>query len=161
MKENEKKSAEETAEPMQTKEVVSNKTDANKPLIIGLACAGGVLLIVVSIGTTLLFHSLRVNMSQGLVQPGIIRHIGSRGYTNRPVNRQPNQTGTVTRGVVLSVTSDGFIMAGNGKQYTVQTSSSTTYNTSSHTVVANDSVIVSGDNANGTITATRVSVKNQ
>ncbi len=130
----------------------------NKPLIIGLACAGGLLLIIVSVGATLLFHMLRSNLSSAMThQPGIMRHIGTRGHMNYP-NRQATNA---TRGVVLSVTNDGFTMAGNGKQYTVKTTSSTTYNTHAKSVAVNDSIIVDGANTNGIITATRVNVENQ
>jgi|GEM_PF-4543843 len=130
----------------------------NRTLIITLACVGAAMLIAMSVGAAVLTHYLRSNVGQARPS-GITRHaIGHRMGVPR-TNTQ--QVASTTRGVVLSVTSDGFTMAGNGKQYTVKTGSSTTFNDSSNNVAVNDSVIVTGDNAGGTITATRVIVHNQ
>jgi len=145
-------------EPTTTSAQTATKVRSNKPLIITLACVGAAILIAMSVGAVVLTHYLRSNVSQQR-QSGITRRVGGRYMGgSRMSNRQATN---VTRGVVLSVTSDGFTMAGNGKQYTVKTSSSTTYNGSSNSVAVNDSVAVSGDSMGGTITATSVNVKNQ
>lgn len=152
------KKREEKSDEQAMKPTPNTSLGTNKPLIIGLACIGGLVLIIVSISATLLFHTLRLNLSSGVVhQPGILRHIGTRGHMNY-LNRQATNA---TRGVVLSLTNDGFTMAGNGKQYTVKTTSSTTYNTHTKSVAVNDSVIVDGANTNGIISATRVNIENQ
>ena len=68
---------------------------------------------------------------------------------------------TVSSGVVTSVSGSSFVVAGNGSQITVNTSGSTTWNTTDKKVKTNDSVIVEGTKSNGTITATDVSIINR
>ena len=63
-------------------------------------------------------------------------------------------------GVVTAVNSDNIVIAGNGKQTTIKTDSSTQYVGGTKPVV-NDTVSVIGTTTDNTITATRISVVNQ
>ncbi len=63
-------------------------------------------------------------------------------------------------GVVTAVNSDNIVIAGNGKQTTIKTDSSTQYVGGTKPVV-NDTVSVVGTTTDNTITATQISVINQ
>ncbi len=63
-------------------------------------------------------------------------------------------------GVVTAVNSDNIVIAGNGKQTTIKTDSSTQYVGGTKPVV-NDTVSVVGTTTNNTITATQIGVVNQ
>lgn len=150
----EKQPEEPTAPLAQT----MTKTRTNKTLIITLACVGAALLIALSASAAIFTHYLRSNVGQTRSNSATRHVTGRRMGAPR---KSTKQMANVTRGVVLVVTSDGFTLAGNGKQYTVKTSSSTMFSNGSNSVAVNDSVIVDGDTASGTITATRVLVQNQ
>ncbi|MEI7918195.1 MAG: DUF5666 domain-containing protein [Candidatus Saccharibacteria bacterium] len=66
----------------------------------------------------------------------------------------------ITNGVVISVGSNSFEIGGNGNQYTVNTTDTTEYNTTTKKVAVGDSVIVSGTVTDKTITATDVRIVN-
>lgn len=74
-----------------------------------------------------------------------------------------NTDGTTTKrlsGVVTQVNGATFTIAGNGTTKTITTNDSTVFNTGSKKVSVNDSVLVTGTDANGTFTATNVHVQN-
>ncbi len=66
----------------------------------------------------------------------------------------------ITNGVVISVGSNSFVIGGNGSQYTVNTTDTTEYNTTTKKVAVGDSVIVSGTVTDKTIAATDVRIVN-
>lgn len=63
-------------------------------------------------------------------------------------------------GVVKSVGTNTFVIAGNGNQTTVNTTGDTTYNTTDKKVSVNDSVMVIGTVSNKIVTATDVQIVN-
>ncbi|MDB5167481.1 MAG: hypothetical protein JWN26_626 [Candidatus Saccharibacteria bacterium] len=66
---------------------------------------------------------------------------------------------TYQTGVVVAVNSDSIVIAGNGKQTTIKTNSSTTY-TNNVKPAVNDTVVIAGTTADSTITATEIRVAN-
>lgn len=62
-------------------------------------------------------------------------------------------------GVVVAVNSDNIVVAGNGKQTTIKTNSSTSYVGTVKPVV-NDTVTIAGTTADSVITATEINVVN-
>ena len=66
----------------------------------------------------------------------------------------------ITTGVVISVSTNSFVIGGNGSQYTVNTTDSMTYNTTAKKVAVGDSVIVSGTVTDNTVAATDVRIVN-
>jgi hypothetical protein len=130
----------------------------------------GALLIVAIIGMTSNMFIAR-NHSEFASRPSFtttfVEHGGGSRmmggmFVDNSSNSDTNTTTTsITSGVVISVKSNSFIIAGNGNQYTVNTTSDTTYNTSDKKVAVNDSVIVVGAiSSSKTITATDVRVSN-
>lgn len=74
-----------------------------------------------------------------------------RGRTTRPT----------LSGVVTAVTDSTVTVSGNGKQVTVDKTSSTAVSGDSTTIAVNDTVLVYGTTASdGTVTATRIVVRN-
>lgn len=67
---------------------------------------------------------------------------------------------TMVSGVVKSVGTNTFVIAGNGNQTTVNTTGGTTYNTTDKKVSVNDTVMVIGTVSNSVITATGVQIIN-
>lgn len=66
---------------------------------------------------------------------------------------------TYQTGVVVAVNSDNIVIAGNGKQTTIKTNSSTTY-TNDVKPAVNDTVVITGTTADSTTTATEIRVAN-
>lgn len=89
---------------------------------------------------------------------------GSMGGQNRGgmgfFNSTSDSSTSFISGVVISVDDSSFVVAGNGKRYTVNTNDSTIYNNTSKSVSINDSVMVSGSLSDTTITATNIRVMN-
>lgn len=78
------------------------------------------------------------------------------------IERSYSETETnVISGVVISTSDSGFVIAGNGDQYTIKTSSDTKYNTSAKKVSVNDSVTALGTLSGKTLTANIVRIVNQ
>jgi hypothetical protein len=69
-------------------------------------------------------------------------------------------TRSVINGVVKSVGSNSFIVAGDGSQTTINTSGSTAWNTTDKKVSENDSVQVIGEKSDNTINATAIYIVN-
>jgi uncharacterized membrane protein len=63
-------------------------------------------------------------------------------------------------GVVTAINSDNIVIAGNGKQTTIKTNSSTSYVGNTKPAV-NDTVSIAGTTADNVITATQISVANR
>lgn len=67
---------------------------------------------------------------------------------------------TILSGVVTSVDGSSFILAGNGSQISVSTTSDTKYNITDKKISVNDSIIVIGVKTNYTISATNIRIVN-
>lgn len=78
----------------------------------------------------------------------------------RAVSTDDSSTKTALSGVVISVSDNSFVIAGNGEQTTIKTTNDTTYNVSDDKVEVNDSVTVFGTKSDSTITATDIRVMN-
>jgi hypothetical protein len=146
---------------------ISNEKTNHKRLIITLSIVGLVILGLIIGGGAWVFNTVaeRANlrnqpfagtMSRGNVRPAF-------GY-GRAVQTQVSSDNTVTTtvytyqtGVVIAVNSNNIVIAGNGKQTTIQTNSSTTYANNQKPVV-NDTVRVAGTTSSNTITATDIAV---
>lgn len=77
-----------------------------------------------------------------------------------PSNYQSATSQTIVSGVVVSVSSNSFVIAGNGQQYTVNTSGSTTWNTTDKSVSKNDSIVATGTLSEKTLTANDIRIIN-
>lgn len=78
----------------------------------------------------------------------------------REVNTTNSTVQSVASGVVTSVNGNSFVIGGNGAKVDVDTSDSTTWNTTDKKVSVNDSIVVIGVESNSTITATSVRIVN-
>ncbi len=87
--------------------------------------------------------------------------IGYGSYVNTQVSGDTVTTTVYTTqtGVVTAVNSDNIVIAGNGKQTTVKTNSSTQYDNGTKPAV-NDTVTVVGTTVDNTTTATEIGVVN-
>jgi len=83
---------------------------------------------------------------------------GMMGLRNFNTNSTTNLD--AVSGVVTSVGASSFVIAGGGKQYTINTTGSTTYNTTDQKVSVNDSVIVLGTISDKTISASSIRIIN-
>jgi len=148
----------------------SKKDSSNKPLIILLVTIG-VLLIISTIsvaGNIFAFtHErsgfavyannmprLATNARSSMMSGRIMG--GGNVYRNSATN-----TNNVISGVVTSIGDNSFTLSGNGSQYTIKTTGSTTYNTTGKKVVVNDSVLTIGTLADKTLTATDIQIINR
>jgi hypothetical protein len=128
----------------------------------------GILLIFATVGfakNMFIAH----NRSSFATEPNFVTTFTGRGRSNMMnrifIDDNSSDTSTTstsaTSGVVTSVKSTSFIIAGNGNQYTVNTTGDTTFNTTDKKVAVNDSVVVVGTiSSDKTITATDVRVTN-
>ena len=115
-----------------------------------------------AIGGTLMFF--RGNMMSRRRGGDIVNVRGNmprmRSTYIREVSTTNSTDQSVASGVVTSVDGNSFVIGGNGTKVTVNTSGSTTWNTTDKKVSVNDSVVVIGAESNSTITATSVRIAN-
>ncbi len=135
------------------------------PMIFGLVAVTGLLIITAAMAARIfLVH----NRMQNIIPPSSYYNLqepGSRSVRHDMMFRG-NQVPVISNsdlvsGVVTSVGSNSFTVAGNGVQYTVTTSDTTTYNSTNKKVSVNDSVVVIGKITDKTIAANDVQVVNQ
>lgn len=164
------------SEPIPTKD--EQKTAAEhqydkknrRGLIIGLS-ALGLLLIGIFIGGSLWVFGAMTQQTALRTRPYLNDGFSSRmmerpafGYGNE-VDTQVNNGAVTTTvytyqtGVVVAVNSDNIVIAGGGKQATVQTNQSTTYMNGTKPAV-NDTVRVTGTTVSSKTTATNIAVLN-
>ncbi len=131
-------------------------------LVVGLLATTGYMLAGGYMGRNVVVDNSGFTSSRMMRFDGERSGIGYGNYVNTQVS-----SGTVTTtvyttqtGVVTAVNGDSIVIAGNGKQTTIQTNSSTQYNNGTKPVV-NDTVTVIGTTANNTTTATEIGVVNQ
>ncbi len=84
---------------------------------------------------------------------------GTTVRTEATTNSVTTTVYTYLTGVVVAVNSDNIVIAGNGKQTTITTNSSTKYDNDTKPVV-NDTVTVVGTTADNKTTATEIAVTN-
>ncbi len=148
----------------------TNSKKNQRGLIIGLSVAG-LLLIGIFIGGGLWVFGAVARQNAVSARPYFNDGVSSRlsmrsgyGYGNEIDTQVSNGTVTTTvytyqTGVVVAVNSNTIVIAGGGKQTTIDTNSSTTYVGGVKPAV-NDTVRVAGTTANSTITATSIAVIN-
>jgi hypothetical protein len=131
------------------------------PLVIAIVVIG--LLLIGAIAAAI---SVAVTNNNNETQPNEVTFY-SRQYQPRVrrvfvqnTTQVDTSDTTITSGVIKSVSGSSFVIAGDGNQFTVNTTGDTTYNTTDKKVSVNDSVMVVGTNSNSTITATDVRVVN-
>jgi len=144
-----------------------NHRHANMPLIVTLVVIAGILLITaIASVTTSMFTRMqsRFGFDPDTTSSFIERSGNRSSMMNRMFVRNSYSTSTTTSdiasGVVTSVNGNSFVIAGNGNQYTVNTTGNTTYNTTDKKVSVNDSVVVVGKITDKTIAATDVQIIN-
>ena len=119
-------------------------------------------LVLFSVGGMLMFF--RGNMmgwNRGSASYVNERAPRGRMMSSRFTNNSSNSANqSVASGVVTSINESSFVIGGNGTKVTVNTSGSTTWNTTDKKVSVNDSVVVIGTESNSTITATSVRIAN-
>lgn len=160
-----KEVANEPAEKSDSK--MQNQKTSHKGLIITLSIVGVVIIGLIVGGGIWAFNRVadRANLRNqpfgGATSRGVDRP--AFGY-GRTVQTQVSSDNTVTTtvytyqtGVVIAVNSDNIVIAGNGKQTTIKTNSSTTYENNQKPVV-NDTIRIAGTTDNGTTTATDIAV---
>ncbi len=148
---------------------VNESTRSRRGLIIGVSIAALVLVGSVIAGGAFLLNTLaRERAERAPYSAGnSIRFSGGAGlgYGREVYTEITNDTVTTTvytylTGVVVAVNSDNIVVAGNGKQTTIQTNSSTTY-TNDDKPAVNDTVVIKGTTADNKTTATEIRVANR
>lgn len=173
-------SAEQSKQPVlvdgakDTDGVNNNNLQGNKPkrrgLIIGLVVLAVLALGLVGAAGFVVLNSTQQRFT-GQGEPGFMgrgmrinaRSSFSQGGTVQTEVSDGSVTTTVYNyltGVVVAVNSDNIVVAGNGKQTTIKTNSSTSYVNDTKPVV-NDSVTIAGTTADNVITATQIAVANR
>ena len=131
-------------------------------LVLGLLATTGYMLAGGYVGRNVVVDGNGFTTSRMMRFDSERSGIGYGSYVNTQVS-----SGTVTTtvyttqtGVVTAINSDSIVIAGNGKQTTIKTNSSTQYDNGTKPAV-NDTVTVIGTTANNTTTATEIGVVNQ
>lgn len=140
-----------------------------KAWIIGLSVAAGLLLVAVialAVAYTIESQSTKDReRSQSQGSGFVFEQRGSgfgRGHAVRTEIDGDTVTTTVYKyltGVVVKVTNDTIVVAGGGKQTTIQTDRNTTYVAGVKPAV-DDTIVVAGTTSDGVITATDIRVAN-
>ena len=99
-------------------------------------------------------HNIAINLQESMprMRPMYVREVSAATTSS--------SSQSIASGVVTSVNGSSFVIGGNGTKVTVDTSGSTTWNTTDKKVSVNDSVVVIGTESNSTITATSVRIAN-
>lgn len=137
------------------------------PLIVVGVIATVLIIAVVAVGwlqLESLHRTTRVASRYGMQQndPNFGTNSGNQGgYYCSGGSMRGRMTRPTLTGVVTAVTDSTVTVSGNGKQVTVDKTSSTTVSGDSTTIAVNDTVLVYGTTASdGTVTATRIVVRN-
>ncbi len=161
----------EEVEHSEPKVVVTDDKKNRRGLIITLSIAGLVFLGLLIGGTVWLFNSA-AQQRLARDRPGFGNSMTTRfdttpgyGYgrsiqTEVTDDKVTTTVYTYQTGVVIAVNSDNIVIAGNGKQTTIKTNSSTKY-TDDVKPAANDTVVIAGTTDDGTTTATEIRVANR
>ena len=166
-------------EPVQDTEVTKQKINVSlddtghrhhhgnpKRTLVMLLSVTLVILVIAVAG--LAGHVMNLGRERFADQPTMINSYTQQQDQNPRINRMQGQrrapiniTNTdITTGVFISVGTNSFVIGGNGNQYTINTTDTTTFNTTSKKVAVGDSVIISGTVTNKTVAATDVRIVN-
>jgi len=146
-----------------------NVAPNRRGLIIGLVVIAVLVLGLLGVAGFAVFNGTQQRLSNGnesgFTGRSSMMYRGS-GFGRGGTVQTEVSDGTVTTtvynyltGVVVAVNSDNIVVAGNGKQTTVKTNSSTSYVGNVKPVV-NDTVTIAGTTADSVITATEINVAN-
>lgn len=148
---------------------VTKKTDKSvrigRPYFIA-AIVVLIILIIVLIGSLFRFSQVRQgfydNRGGGVIYSRQEAPHMNESFFFSSSNSNDNSTtsASVVSGVVTAVNGSSFDVGGGGSKTTVNTSGSTTWNTTDKKVSVNDSVVVYGTVSGSTITATSVQISN-
>lgn len=173
-------SAEQSTQPVlvdkakDTDGVDNNNPQGNRPkrrgLVIGLVVLAVLALGLIGAAGFVVLNSTQQHLSErsgsGIMSGGMHIYDRSGFGRGRTVQTEVNDSTVTTTvynyltGVVVAVNSDNIVVAGNGKQTTIKTNSSTSYTNDTKPVV-NDSVTIAGTTADNVITATQIAVANR
>ncbi len=157
----------ETQDDKSTEKVEQSKGNKNKTIliagsVIGVVLVGGIIAAAVVFGTfTGMHRGLPMAQFNEGGNPGFGQQSEQAPRHRGGFNRQMMDSANFVTGVVISINGDSFVVAGNGKQVTVNKTASTTFQgTSSDAVAVNDSVTVVGTTTNNVLSATEITIRN-
>jgi len=160
---------------MPSKQEKQEKESKDAPIqVLATASTPPWRLIIIGVTVTIVFiilvagglMLLGAQRQQKLINAGFngSQYMGPFQRGSGPFRRRGGgfQQAAAAQGVITAIDNDTIMVSGQGKQVTVKRTDSTTISGDKTDVAVNDTVVVVGDTGNdGTVTATRIIVRNQ